>query len=498
MTKLYIGWASADITPDEPVILTGQFYARISERVADPVTVTAMAIESVDEDGTSKEVILVSCDQVTIPHGLLEKVRDYAARSCKEINSTRIILNATHTHSAPEVRTTEDADRSGGGNMPPEFGVKLEAMKVDDCVEFIARKIVAAIEEAWRKREISSIGYGLGEAVVGRNRQMVYSNGLSKMYGNPNDPAFSHIEAAEDHSVNVLGTWNEKGALTGIVVNVPCPAQVSESSFEMTADYWKETRDEIHRRFGKEVYVLPQISAAGDQAPHVLLNKNAYARMLRLAGRSLREDIAIKLTDAVSFALTQAEKEKEISPVFSHESRILALPRRKITKMDVQKAQDDAEKSRIRYEALRAELTANPELKMKPRWYKDLSGEYRRMNWHSAIEARYETQEIPLEVEIHVIRLGDIAIATNPFELYVDYGFQIKARSNAVQTFIVQLAGSGSYVPTERAVAGKSYGAVAASTPTGPEGGRILVEETVSMINSLWKEKHTAKLIPRH
>ncbi|MFN2352411.1 MAG: hypothetical protein ABR497_10740, partial [Kiritimatiellia bacterium] len=78
------------------------------------------------------------------------------------------------------------------------------------------------------------------------------------------------------------------------------------------------------------------------------------------------------------------------------------------------------------------------------------------------------------------------AIATNPFEYYVDFGMRIKARSPAAQTFIVQLAGNGSYVPTQRAITGKSYGAVPASTPVGPEGGQDVVEETLNRLQKLW------------
>jgi hypothetical protein len=88
-----------------------------------------------------------------------------------------------------------------------------------------------------------------------------------------------------------------------------------------------------------------------------------------------------------------------------------------------------------------------------------------------------------------VIRIGDMAIATNPFELYLDFGMRIKARSKAAQTFVVQLAGSGSYVPTERSVAGGAYGAIPESTEVGPEGGRELVEQTLELLNSLWREQ---------
>ena len=82
--------------------------------------------------------------------------------------------------------------------------------------------------------------------------------------------------------------------------------------------------------------------------------------------------------------------------------------------------------------------------------------------------------------------LGDVAIATNDFELFTDFGVQIKARSRAVQTFLVQLAGPGTYVPTERATRGGGYSAVAQSSVVGADGGQEIVERTVGVINALW------------
>ena len=93
-------------------------------------------------------------------------------------------------------------------------------------------------------------------------------------------------------------------------------------------------------------------------------------------------------------------------------------------------------------------------------------------------------------MELHVIRLGDVAIATNPFELYVDYGVQIKARSKAVQTFVIQLAcNSGMYLPNARAIGGGGYSAEVVSNYVGPEGGKALVNHTVKAINALWAAK---------
>ena len=127
-------------------------------------------------------------------------------------------------------------------------------------------------------------------------------------------------------------------------------------------------------------------------------------------------------------------------------------------------------------------------MREQPRWYKPITYEYRRWRWHANVKLRYEREQAqPLfPAELHVVRLGDIVIATNPFEYYLDFGIRIKARSPAVQTFLVQLAGGGTYVPTEWAVAGKSYGAIPASTPVGPEGGRELAEWTVDALRKLW------------
>ena len=88
-------------------------------------------------------------------------------------------------------------------------------------------------------------------------------------------------------------------------------------------------------------------------------------------------------------------------------------------------------------------------------------------------------------IELHVMRIGEVAFANNPFELFVDYGFAITARCKAKQTFIIQFSGdSGGYLPTQRALDGGGYSAMA--NYIGPSGGKVLVNETVTLINSCW------------
>ena len=97
----------------------------------------------------------------------------------------------------------------------------------------------------------------------------------------------------------------------------------------------------------------------------------------------------------------------------------------------------------------------------------------------------FHTYDTVKPAEIHIIRLGDVALATNPFELYLDYGIRMKARSKAMLTFIVQLCCQHSgYLPTEMAVKGGGYSAD--KFLVGPEGGQVLVNETVKLINAMW------------
>ncbi|MEX2565543.1 MAG: hypothetical protein WD431_06345, partial [Cyclobacteriaceae bacterium] len=116
----------------------------------------------------------------------------------------------------------------------------------------------------------------------------------------------------------------------------------------------------------------------------------------------------------------------------------------------------------------------------------------RRIAFYDEVVKRFETQQsVPnpmYPVEIHALRLGDVVICTNPFEMFTDFGIQIKARSEAMQTFILQLVGPGTYLATEEALKGGHYSAIVESNRVGPEGGQVLVDHTVKMINELWSD----------
>jgi len=497
MSQIRIGWASRSISTEKPVNITGQFYMRISQGVMDPVTATALVLDSGDE-----QVIFVSCDLVTIYDRLLNGIREKVQAERPDIPVMKIILNATHTHCGP---SCED-------DIKP-FRFAMEVASSLEHSEFVIAQCSDAIKEAWDGRAAGSYAYGYGYAVVAHSRRVCYFddvskrpgavinsthgvNGTSVMYGKTNDDNFSHYEAGADHFVNLLYTFDEQDRLTGAIVNIPCPSQISMHEWKQTADYWHEVREEIRARHGN-IFILPQCAAAGDLSPVILHYKDAQERRFRLkyglephgdrpldANRAaMRRDIGQRVAAAFDEVLSWAVKDKKTEAKLKHDVRTVQLSKRLIT-------EEQYEYAKAGYaEEMAKDFTyeGTPEEQMRAN-----SMLVSLRNRYKAIIDRYEEQkEQPKHpMEMHVIGLGDIAFATNQFELYMDYQHRIQARSPFEQTFIVQLAGqpgrrSGTYLATERGAQGRGYSASMFCNRVSPEGGQELVEETVKILKEI-------------
>lgn len=473
-----MGWAETDITPLGPALLAGQFHARVSEGVSDPLTATVWALQSDDT-----QAIWVSCDLIAISDELREALRTRLSEQTDEIDPKKVVLHATHTHSGP----LNSPSRNGNSGIAGMYGVELPAGSVEDYIAFAAKQLAAAIMQAWRSRVEGGIAFGIGLAVIARNRRWVDYDG--KAHKRAAGAAICHIEGYEDHSVNVLATYDVADRLTGLIINVPCPSQLSESAFAISADWWCETRQELRSRFGKNIFILPQCSAAGDMSARPHYEQTAHARMLELTRRTPCQEVAQRIARAVEDILPYIGQTIDRAPVLKHAQAIVSLPMLQITEEEALAARSKAQSCYAAYEAEIRKLTEQPELRSKSHWYKAATGYFNRHNWEMNVVNRFERQQTALPVEVHVLRIGQVAFATNPFELYLDFGVQMKVRSPAVQTFVVQLAGPGTYLPSQRALDGGDYGAIPASCPVGPEGGRELVEHTVRTLQALWGDE---------
>lgn len=189
-------------------------------------------------------------------------------------------------------------------------------------------------------------------------------------------------------------------------------------------------------------------------------------------GLSRTQEMGRRIVNAVNDTWEVVKDEVRTDLPFVHRVECFELPEQPITEAEYAEA-------KAHYD----QLAAKEELTGADYWNK---------LWHGHVVNRYEEQQrgpTGNAIEMHVLRLGDVAIATNPFELYTDYGIQIQARSPAEQTILIQLAspvGVAGYLATPRALVGKGYSAIPQSCRVGPEGGQILVERTLQSLQGLF------------
>ena len=461
--ELLVGTATTSITPDKPVPLSGQFHMRIARSVDNPVTATALALESRDGDKVLDHAIMVSCDLVAIRKGIQARFRERVKDRLPGVDIRKVFLSATHTHTAPVM-----LERWYAYDIP-----KTGVMRAPEYVEFLTERLSDVVVKAWESRKPGGVSWAYGHAVVGRNRRMVYENDRAQMYGKTDRPDFRCVEGGEDHGVDILFFWDAEKKLQAVAVNLACPSQEVEGRSTVNADFWHDVREALRAKHGKELCVLGWCGAAGDQSPHTLWYKAAEERMRRLRGLSRTQEIARRIAAAVDDTIDLARKDIRATVPFTHHVHDVKLPARKITERDVAQA-----KAHIAAVKKKQEQKAKLSAREKAALIRD-----------PMIIEQFEKQKTDPDypIEMHVLRIGDVAIATNPFELYLDYGVQIKARSKAVQTFLIQLAcSSGKYLPTTKAIAGGHYSTSLNTAPVGPKGGKALVNRTVEAINGMW------------
>lgn len=496
MSKLLIGWAEESIVPEKKVSLAGQFFERISEYVESEITVTAMAVEA---DG--EQMILVSADVVSFSEGLLRMARQKFEKFGTGVDAKKIVVAATHSHTSHMMKAEEDAGSTIStvdilGEFLPEGKGYTKLVTPDSDVmtpieagEFVTDKVALAAKKAWENRQEAMFTNEFGRAAVGMCRRVSYDDGSAQMWGDTNTANFVALEGGNDSGIELLYTFDKDRKLTGVVANIACPAQILEQRSFISADFWGRTKANLREKFGQDIYLLGFGGAGGDQCPRDLvrwvdpetpiddpnvkrpnlINRKADPSMYDIsgcnrAGKRIANEI-ISVYEEIADLQDEA--------VFQHKVIQLDLPLRKATMEEYNHAVRELEYY----------IDKNKDKEVFN--FEDNA----RMHVHAGTIKRYREQQTMemFTIEVHVIRLGNISIVTNPFELFLDYGNRIKARSYAEQTFIAQLCcGTYGYLPTEKAEQGGHYSAYISSGWTGHEGGDLLVRKTIEEINNMW------------
>lgn len=486
MKKLNIGWAQTGITPDGPTLMEGQMYMRCSQYVHDPITATALVLENGDH-----QAVFVSMDMTEVPLHAFDRLRSQMEDAGIAFDS--ISFNVTHTHNSSSfyrdfmrVENEQVYDPA----ILPQFALPEDMVWDQAGQDFFVERVGDLILRAWNSRAPGGISAAHDYAAVAFNRRPQFGdeNGAeSIMYGDCSREDFLRFESGVDTAVELLYTWDQAHALTGVVCNVPCPSQVYELHCFLSADYWGPTRSAIREKLGKNVYVLPLCGAAGDLAPIDLVrySKTNKQALLDWGGQSrevlrnfdmtlICQGIGDRISEAVARGYQTAKNYIDDTPLFFHEVLSMELPIRQVSEEDFRQAQEQVQ-------AIRARFSAEHPMTMP-----DLVAAFEPQG--VILRHRQQLQSPNYCFQCHILRLGRVAIATNPFELYHEFAQRIKARAEAEQVFVVQLAnGCGGYLPTHAAVAGGSYSSKPASTICGPDGGDVLVEKTLRALHAIWK-----------
>ena len=491
---LKIGWASADVTTNEPVGILGQAQLRISKGAMDPTTITALYLE----DG-GDYVTFISGDFTSIDANFYNEFLAAVKERLPEFDGSKIIFNATHTHTAPWFR-------DGFPQLPKDD--RLNIYPVSKYRAFLIEQLVNIVAESSANAKAGAISYGFASADIGISRRSTYLydrgientaqntfavNGYAAMYGKTDNPGFAGYEGNVDPYVNLLFTFDENDKLTGAIVNVPCPSQCTEQEEFTSADFWHDTRKLIREKYG-DIFILPQCACAGDLSPRQLHYLDAHARRSQLCygdneivQRYKQKDryynrlyIAEKLARAFDEGIAWATKEKFTEAPIKHVTKVIELERWNVNEQQYVEAKESLaalEKVEFQHsDDAMADLDFNSRLCSN------------RNRSHGVI-ARYEDSSETEPTEIHVLKIGDIAFTSNPAELYIDFQHRVQARSPFIQTFMVQLAaqtvGRCGYIATERAAANKGYGAISYSCYVSPAGGQTMVNEMVKTLQEI-------------
>jgi len=403
----YAGACSIDIAPEAfPVFVNGGFLPNRATQVKDPICAKAIVLD----DGATRLVIVV-VDSCMLPRELIDQAKALA-REKTGIPTERMLISATHTHSAPAAmgalgcpadpgyvallpgRIAEAAARAALKLEPARIGWSV----IDDPAHTFCRR--------WIRRPDKMIDDPFGRRTVRANMHPGYQNPDVIGPAGPVDPALTvlSIQARDGRPIAVLANYSMH----------------YYGAQPVSADYFGRFATALATRIGASAVDPPFVGimsqgTSGDQMwmdygqPKKDPGLDAYAQdVARVAHQAYQ---AIAYHDWVPLAM--AEKTLVLSRRVPDDTR-LAWARKVIAKLN------DHGQER------------------PPR---DLLEVY-------AKESIFLHEEPRRELKLQAIRIGDLGITAIPNEVFAITGLKLKGQSPFETTMNIELAnGSEGYIP---------------------------------------------------
>ncbi len=400
------GAVAIDITPQEfPVLINGGVSERTADRAVDPLHARCLVLD----DGTIQIAIAV-IDSCMIPRALLDEAKK-AARTATGIPTGRMLISATHTHSAPSVAPVLGTDRD------------------ERYAKYLPGRIAEGVKRAYQNLAPARIGWAVGQDpknVFCRRYLMKPGTALTNPFsGTQNDqaqmnPGYLNPNAIKrlgpvDPDVTVLSIQSPEGRPIALLANY---STHYAGSLPVSADYFGVFCEKIARL----------IDAEGAKPPFVAMMSNGTSGDANCCDfdHAQRRFDHVSVADDVSRAACEAYRQIQYHDwvPLTMQQTLLNLNVRRPRPEEVAKAK----------EYIAANLGER-----KPRTWAEV---YAR-------ETLLLNQLPPTrELKLQAIRMGDFGIAAIPCEVYGRTGLKIKQSSPLKPTMNISLAnGCEGYLP---------------------------------------------------
>lgn len=237
-------FARADITPEEPVYLSG--YAsrdKPSDSVETPLFAKALALT----DAGGHRVVLITTDVIGFSADVVEPICE-AIMEATGIERADILINSSHTHTGPSL--TLDPEKEGG-QAQVDYTLGVQVMISQMAIEALQAEGLPAV-----------ISTGTGVVHFPMNRREWTANSGVKLGVNPRGPV--------DRSVPILrvAEAGEDGKLLGVIYQSACHNTTLGGNFYgICGDFAGYSQAYIEEAFpGAQAMFM--IGCAGDANPY--------------------------------------------------------------------------------------------------------------------------------------------------------------------------------------------------------------------------------------
>lgn len=427
---MQVGFSSTDITPPVGAHIPGGYAPVPAQGVRDPLEVTAAVLAS-----DQVTLAVVGVDAVSLSTEDVLAARELAEQ-LSGVPAAHILVAASHTHSGGP------ANDVLGTDSDPHYR------------QHIVRQIASAVAEARRCAVPAQLAWASGRAEgLAWNRRWVLRDGSHRTHADPTDPEVVGRAGPDDPQVLLLAARDLDGRLLGFVGNFTCHTTVMGGAL-FSACYPGAWRRLLHRLTGGVLVFLN--GAMGDVTQ---VNKLSD---LPQKGPEAVERIARALTGESLKLL--ADMRWHPDPPLGVTSEVLAILFR------VPDAQQLA--------ADRALLAANPWPSREPEVI---------MARERVLLQEYIDRVGTARCEVKCMRIGDLAIASSPGQMFCEFGLQTKQRSPFPHTMFVSLAnGNIGYIPTAEAMRRGGYEpTLCRGSRSAPEAGEMIVEAALRGLQAL-------------